>query len=60
MDSNVLTPDVVPHDWTTHDQSASTCTCPSPLATVVAARKGAARTYCARCGLPTRITFERR
>lgn len=60
MDSNILTPDVVPQQWTLGDQSSSTCTCAAPIRHVKAARKGAARTYCARCGLPMRISFESR
>jgi hypothetical protein len=60
MDSNVLTPDVVPEHWTAHDQSSTTCTCAVPVPHVKAAHKGAARTYCARCGLPARISFESR
>ncbi len=57
MDSNVLTPDVVPPQWTTHDRSSNVCACIVPVPQVRAARKGAARTYCARCGLPTRLAF---
>lgn len=45
MDSNVLT---------------RTCTCATPVPQVTAARKGAARTVCARCGLPIRIALEGR
>jgi len=60
MDSNVLIPDVVPTEWTSRDQSANVCACAVPMPQVKAAWKGAARTYCARCGLPTRITFESR
>jgi len=60
MDGNVLTPDVVPEQWTTHDHSSSVCSCSVPVPQTKAAWKGAARTYCARCGLPLRITFESR
>ncbi len=60
MDSNILTPDFVPQSWTPHDQSSNTCACAAPVAQVKAAWKGAARTYCARCGLPMRISFESR
>jgi hypothetical protein len=60
MDSNVLTPDVVPEQWTADDQSSNVCSCAAPIPHVKAAWKGAARTYCARCGLPARITFESR
>jgi hypothetical protein len=58
MDSNVLTPDFVPEEWT--NDAGALCSCPVPLPEVRATRKGAARTYCARCGLPTRITFGER
>ena len=33
-------------------QKEATCTCPEPRPVQLATRKGAARTYCARCGLP--------
>lgn len=59
MDGNALTPEIVPERWTTNDQSAAVCSCATPVPHVQAAWKGAARTYCARCGLPTRIVFER-
>jgi hypothetical protein len=58
MDSNVLTPDFVPHEWSS--QQSTTCTCSVPQPQVKAAHKGAARTYCARCGLPMRIAFGER
>ena len=32
-----------------------TCRCAAPAPVVRADRKGAARTYCGRCGLPMRI-----
>jgi hypothetical protein len=35
------------------------CVCPVPIPEVHADRKGAARTHCARCGLPVRIDFAR-
>jgi hypothetical protein len=61
MDSNALTPDYVPAEWSAPDPSPTTgCTCTVPLPDVRAARKGAARTHCARCGLPIRIAFEPR
>jgi hypothetical protein len=60
MGSNVLTPDFVPQHWTVHDQSSSTCGCANPVRHVKAAWKGAARTYCSRCGLPLRISLESR
>ena len=34
-----------------------TCTCAVPIPVVRAEWKGAARTVCARCGLPVRIEF---
>jgi hypothetical protein len=34
-----------------------TCSCAVPQPQVEATRKGAARTVCARCGLPIKITF---
>lgn len=34
-----------------------TCSCTDPQPQVRAVRKGAARTYCARCGLPVKIAF---
>jgi hypothetical protein len=36
---------------------AETCQCRYPIAEERAERKGAARTYCARCGLPVPIAF---
>jgi len=36
------------------------CTCAVPVPQVRAERKGAARTHCARCGLPIRLDFVRR
>jgi hypothetical protein len=38
----------------------TTCVCAQPVPETRALRKGAARTYCVRCGLPTTISFERR
>jgi len=57
MDSDVLTPDFVPADWALTAAPPAVCTCPKPLPEVRAEHKGAARTYCARCGLPMRIAF---
>jgi hypothetical protein len=37
----------------------SLCTCPAPIPEVRAERKGAARTHCARCGLPVPIGFSK-
>ena len=34
-----------------------TCRCAAPAPVIRAERKGAARTSCARCGLPMRIEF---
>ncbi len=52
MDSNLVTPSSSP--------PATVCTCAVPVPHVKAASKGIARTYCVRCGLPTRIAFESR
>lgn len=60
MDSNALTPDVVPSHWTANDRTSNVCGCTVPMRHVRAARKGAARTYCARCGLPIRLAFDDR
>jgi hypothetical protein len=46
MDSNIL--------------KSNVCACSVPVPHVKAAHKGAARTYCVRCGLPMRITLESR
>jgi len=37
-----------------------TCTCPAPVPQARATRKGAARSYCARCDLPIRLDFASR
>jgi hypothetical protein len=60
MDSNIVTPDLVPEHWVLSDESPHTCTCAEPVRQERAAYKGAARTYCARCDLPVRISFESR
>jgi hypothetical protein len=49
----VTTPDPPPTHW----QGAGTCSCTEPQPKQLAERKGAARTFCAKCGLPTRIAF---
>ncbi len=36
-------------------KAQETCSCAAPLPTERAERKGAARTHCARCGLPIPI-----
>ena len=54
-DPRVSTPDVTTHGWT--PSAAALCTCAKPIPELRAARKGAARTYCAHCGLPMRIDF---
>jgi hypothetical protein len=36
-----------------------TCECNDPQPRQLAERKGAARTVCARCGLPTKIAWKR-
>jgi hypothetical protein len=55
----IATPDHVPVGWTVA-AAPSVCSCREPLPQVRAVRKGAARTYCARCGRPVRIDFPRR
>lgn len=57
MDKNV-TPDHVPQEWLVVG-APTVCICAVPVPLVRAARKGAARTHCARCGLPIRIDFAR-
>jgi hypothetical protein len=37
--------------------AAGTCTCAQPIPVQKAARKGAARTICARCGQPVPLTL---
>jgi hypothetical protein len=37
-----------------------TCSCVVPVPQVQATHKGAARTHCARCGLPIRLDFNTR
>lgn len=39
---------------------STVCSCAVPVPYVKAARKGAAKTFCARCELPMRISFESR
>jgi hypothetical protein len=39
-------------------KTATVCRCTDPVPEVKAPRKGVARTYCRRCGLPARIAFE--
>ena len=36
------------------------CACAAPVPEVRATHKGAARTHCARCGLPVRLEFAAR
>jgi hypothetical protein len=56
-----LAPDHVPLEWPPVVASPHTlCACPSPVPRVRAEWKGAARTYCTRCGLPMRIEFRPR
>jgi hypothetical protein len=38
----------------------ATCACVVPVPQVQATHKGAARTHCARCGLPIRLDFATR
>lgn len=54
-DPRLSTPEVTTHSWT--HASATLCTCAKPIPELRASRKGAARTYCAHCGLPMRIDF---
>ena len=54
-DPGLSTPDVTTHGWT--PAQATLCVCAKPIPELRAARKGAARTYCAHCGLPVRIDF---
>jgi hypothetical protein len=51
----VLIPDHVPVVWP--EQAATICVCVVPVPEVRAVHKGAARTHCARCGLPVRLDF---
>jgi hypothetical protein len=55
-DRAVVAPDFVPQEWAV-PAPPTTCVCPMPVPEVRAVRKGAARTHCARCGLPVRIAF---
>jgi hypothetical protein len=55
-DSSVVTPDHVPPEWVLAQRF---CACASPSPELRAERKGAARTYCAHCGLPIRLDFRR-
>ena len=56
MEDPGLTPsDVTAHGWT--PAQATLCVCAKPIPEPRASRKGAARTYCAHCGLPVRIDF---
>jgi hypothetical protein len=54
-DPRLTTPDVTTHGWT--PAGATLCTCAKPAPELRAVYKGAARTYCAHCGLPMRIDF---
>ena len=51
-------PEHVPVEWL-QIPTPSLCTCPAPIPEVRAERKGAARTHCARCGLPVPIGFSK-
>jgi hypothetical protein len=57
MDEPRLIPDHAPELWPPPIAAATTCTCPIPVPTVQAVRKGAASTVCARCGLPVKVRF---
>jgi hypothetical protein len=52
--ARVVVPDTVPAAW------QGSCRCEHPVPESRAQWKGAARTHCARCGLPVRIDFARR
>ena len=41
----------------TPETTTAVCACAVPIPEVRAARKGAARTHCARCDLPIRLEF---
>lgn len=41
----------------TSDTAKGVCACAVPIPEVRATYKGAARTYCARCGLPMKLDF---
>ncbi len=43
-----------------NDVKTNVCACAVPVPQVKADYKGGARTHCARCGLPVRISFESR
>jgi hypothetical protein len=43
-----------------HAVVIATCSCAVPLPQQQATHKGAARTHCARCGLPIRLDFAAR
>jgi hypothetical protein len=56
-----LTPDHVPLEWPAFAAPIpALCACPTPVPQVRAEWKGAARTFCTRCGLPARIEFRLR
>ena len=55
----VVIPDHVPTEWPALAEPTM-CSCAFPIPHVRAERKGAARRYCARCGLPIRIDFDKR
>jgi hypothetical protein len=57
----VLIPDHVPAAWSRYvAEPRMTCACPRPAPHMRAERKGAARTYCERCGLPVRLELSHR
>jgi hypothetical protein len=53
-DRSVVTPDYVPPEWVA---AQPFCVCGEPVPELRAERKGAARSYCAHCGLPIRLDF---
>lgn len=52
---SVITPDLALR--ASPEAELSLCTCATPLPEARATWKGAARTFCARCGLPVRLDF---
>lgn len=54
-DRSVIAPDFVSDVWP--QPPPSLCACAVPIPEARATRKGAARTFCARCGLPVRLDF---
>jgi hypothetical protein len=53
----VVIPDHVPVEWPPPFEPTAVCACAVPIPETRAIWKGAARTHCARCGLPVRLEF---